>query len=227
MQRFSEKDQAHPGWARLPFGLVGTASTRAPLWQWKVAAMERWRPRWPWTPRSLQPREASRSSTCAIWSPKNMMWVAFATWLVQKKLGKWYVNLFKFSRFEEVLKIGLRDGTFFFIFLDMPLQDMIFLDAVGNPAKNTHRHSTNVYKADCCDRQTFHFGGNGILAGLVSITAGCGNMECGSAFATGFVGALIYQAASMLLQKLKIDAWHVGLRWSPSSKLPKALAKGA
>jgi len=46
---------------------------------------------------------------------------------------------------------------------------------------------------------------NGILAGLVSITAGCGNMECGSAFATGFVGALVYQAASMLLAKLKID----------------------
>ena len=46
---------------------------------------------------------------------------------------------------------------------------------------------------------------NGILAGLVSITAGCGSMECGSAVATGFVGAIVYQAASMLLQKLKID----------------------
>jgi len=46
---------------------------------------------------------------------------------------------------------------------------------------------------------------NGILAGLVSITAGCGNMECGSAFATGLVGGIVYQGASMLLQKLKID----------------------
>ncbi|CAJ1443252.1 unnamed protein product [Effrenium voratum] len=46
---------------------------------------------------------------------------------------------------------------------------------------------------------------NGILAGLVSITAGCGNMECGSAFATGLVGALVYQLSSMLLQKLRID----------------------
>eukprot|EP00438_Fugacium_kawagutii_P009461 Skav202072 [mRNA] locus=scaffold1138:758631:772677:- [translate_table: standard] len=46
---------------------------------------------------------------------------------------------------------------------------------------------------------------NGILTGLVSITAGCGNMESGSAVATGVVGGLVYQAASMLLQKLKID----------------------
>ncbi|CAE7242652.1 AMT1-1 [Symbiodinium sp. CCMP2592] len=46
---------------------------------------------------------------------------------------------------------------------------------------------------------------NGILAGLVSITAPCGNVECGSAFAIGFIGALVYQAASMFLQKMKID----------------------
>eukprot|EP00434_Breviolum_minutum_P036556 symbB.v1.2.032390.t1/scaffold3856.1/size95938/8 len=41
--------------------------------------------------------------------------------------------------------------------------------------------------------------------GLVSITAGCGNMECGSAFATGLIGGIVYQGSSMLLQKLKID----------------------
>eukprot|EP00438_Fugacium_kawagutii_P014616 Skav210587 [mRNA] locus=scaffold3272:188870:205213:+ [translate_table: standard] len=46
---------------------------------------------------------------------------------------------------------------------------------------------------------------NGILAGLVSITAGCGNMESGSAFATGLIGAIVYQGASMLMVKLKID----------------------
>jgi len=46
---------------------------------------------------------------------------------------------------------------------------------------------------------------NGILAGLVSITAGCGNMESGSAVATGLIGGFVYQAASMLLQKLRID----------------------
>mmetsp|Transcript_15375 Transcript_15375/g.36233 ORF Transcript_15375/g.36233 Transcript_15375/m.36233 type:complete len:443 (-) Transcript_15375:162-1490(-) len=46
---------------------------------------------------------------------------------------------------------------------------------------------------------------NGILAGLVSITAGCGNVECGSAFAIGFLCAFVYQGSSMLLQKLKID----------------------
>ena len=46
---------------------------------------------------------------------------------------------------------------------------------------------------------------NGILAGLVSITAGCGNVEAGSAFAIGLVGGFIYQASSMALQKFKID----------------------
>ncbi|CAE8651088.1 unnamed protein product, partial [Polarella glacialis] len=52
---------------------------------------------------------------------------------------------------------------------------------------------------------------NGILAGLVAITAGCldpncsSNMESGSAVATGFIGAIIYQLMSMLLVKLKID----------------------
>ena len=37
-------------------------------------------------------------------------------------------------------------------------------------------------------------------AGLVSITAGCGNMECGSAVATGFIGGLVYQGLRELLQ---------------------------
>merc|ERR1719221_530694 len=46
---------------------------------------------------------------------------------------------------------------------------------------------------------------NGILAGLVSITAPCGNVEAGSAFAIGIIGGLVYQGGSMLLVKLKID----------------------
>jgi len=46
---------------------------------------------------------------------------------------------------------------------------------------------------------------NGILAGLVSITAGCGNVETGSAVAIGIIGALVYQGASMLVAKLKVD----------------------
>jgi Amt family ammonium transporter len=46
---------------------------------------------------------------------------------------------------------------------------------------------------------------NGILAGLVSITAPCGNVESGSAVAIGILGAFVYVGASMLLKKLKID----------------------
>jgi len=46
---------------------------------------------------------------------------------------------------------------------------------------------------------------NGILAGLVSITAGCGNVESYSAVAIGLIGGIVYQLASMLLQMLKID----------------------
>merc|ERR1719436_447064 len=46
---------------------------------------------------------------------------------------------------------------------------------------------------------------NGILAGLVSITAPCGNVETGSAVLIGIIGAFVYQGSSMLLQKLKVD----------------------
>ena len=64
-----------------------------------------------------------------------------------------------------------------------------------------------VFVAKYAITKKYDVGGlcNGILAGLVSITAGCGNMECGSAFATGFVGGLVYVGSSMLLQKLKVD----------------------
>jgi len=46
---------------------------------------------------------------------------------------------------------------------------------------------------------------NGILAGLVSITAGCGNVDCGSALFIGFVGAIVFVLSSMLQKKFKID----------------------
>lgn len=46
---------------------------------------------------------------------------------------------------------------------------------------------------------------NGILAGLVSITAGCACMLPWAAFMTGFIGAFVYYGASKLMLKLKID----------------------
>merc|ERR1719324_618636 len=45
----------------------------------------------------------------------------------------------------------------------------------------------------------------GILAGLVSITAGCGNIHPRAAIPIGFVGGVLYCVASDLLQRLKID----------------------
>eukprot|EP00441_Pelagodinium_beii_P032246 CAMPEP_0197637796 /NCGR_PEP_ID=MMETSP1338-20131121/12911_1 /TAXON_ID=43686 ORGANISM="Pelagodinium beii, Strain RCC1491" /NCGR_SAMPLE_ID=MMETSP1338 /ASSEMBLY_ACC=CAM_ASM_000754 /LENGTH=553 /DNA_ID=CAMNT_0043210267 /DNA_START=50 /DNA_END=1711 /DNA_ORIENTATION=- len=56
-------------------------------------------------------------------------------------------------------------------------------------------------------RGKYDIGGlcNGILAGLVSITAGCGNVECGSAVLIAIIGGMLYQAASMLLLKLAVD----------------------
>jgi len=46
---------------------------------------------------------------------------------------------------------------------------------------------------------------NGILAGLVSITAGCAFVRPWEALIIGAIGGAVYQGASMLVQKLKID----------------------
>jgi len=46
---------------------------------------------------------------------------------------------------------------------------------------------------------------NGILAGLVSITAPCGNVECGSAFTIAILGGFLFEGTSLLLQKIHVD----------------------
>jgi Amt family ammonium transporter len=45
----------------------------------------------------------------------------------------------------------------------------------------------------------------GILAGLVAISAACGNVECWSACTIGAVGAIVWQSASLLMRVLKVD----------------------
>merc|ERR1719454_1872094 len=45
----------------------------------------------------------------------------------------------------------------------------------------------------------------GILAGLVSITAGCGSIHPRGTIIVGFIGGVVYCGSSELLQKLKID----------------------
>jgi len=46
---------------------------------------------------------------------------------------------------------------------------------------------------------------NGILAGLVAISAGCASVECGSALAIGLVGGLLYFFTSLAIRAAKID----------------------
>jgi len=46
---------------------------------------------------------------------------------------------------------------------------------------------------------------NGILAGLVSITAGCANVTCLSAFIIAVLGGMIYEGMSCLMKVLKVD----------------------
>merc|ERR1712159_692154 len=46
---------------------------------------------------------------------------------------------------------------------------------------------------------------NGILAGLVSITAGCSNVESGSAVFIGMLGGVLFIGSSALIKKIKID----------------------
>merc|ERR1711988_1000594 len=46
---------------------------------------------------------------------------------------------------------------------------------------------------------------NGILAGLVSITAPCSNVESGSAVLIGLLGGFVYVGSAALIKKLKID----------------------
>merc|ERR1719386_637465 len=46
---------------------------------------------------------------------------------------------------------------------------------------------------------------NGILAGLVSVTAPCSNVESGSAVLIGLLGGFIFVGSAALIKKLKID----------------------
>ena len=46
---------------------------------------------------------------------------------------------------------------------------------------------------------------NGILAGLVSITAGCDVVETWAAFCIGIIGSFVYCFSCLLMQKMKVD----------------------
>lgn len=46
---------------------------------------------------------------------------------------------------------------------------------------------------------------NGLLAGLVSVTASCNNIENYSAFVIGIIGGVVYILSTKLMEKFKID----------------------
>jgi len=46
---------------------------------------------------------------------------------------------------------------------------------------------------------------NGILSGLVAITAGCGNVEAGSAFLIAIIAGFLYHGTSMAMKAMRID----------------------
>ena len=46
---------------------------------------------------------------------------------------------------------------------------------------------------------------NGLLAGAVSITAGCADVKPWAAFVIGIFGSLVYSGSCVLLKKLKVD----------------------
>jgi len=62
-------------------------------------------------------------------------------------------------------------------------------------------------RAQVCEPKALDVGGfcNGILAGLVSITAGCGSVRPWEALVIGLIGGCVYQGASMLLKTHQID----------------------
>merc|ERR1712050_813790 len=62
-------------------------------------------------------------------------------------------------------------------------------------------------RAHVCAPKSLDVGGfcNGILAGLVSITAGCGSVQPWEAIVIGFIGGFVYQGASILLRNFGLD----------------------
>lgn len=64
-----------------------------------------------------------------------------------------------------------------------------------------------MLRARVCYPKCHDVGGfcNGVLAGLVAITAGCASVQPWEAIIIGLFGGLIYQGASMLVRRLRID----------------------
>jgi len=112
-------------------------------------------------------------------------------------------------------------GTFFLWFgwygfnpgSTLEMHDMAAATKAGLVAANTTLApcvsglAVFLLRAKVVDPKMLDVGGfcNGILAGLVAITAGCAFVKSWEAMFIGLVGGLVYQGASMALKRLKVD----------------------
>ncbi len=62
-----------------------------------------------------------------------------------------------------------------------------------------------IYQTLMKQHYNFSLVGNSVLAGCVSVTAGCATMTPWGAWVSGMIGALVYIGASKLLVQLRID----------------------
>lgn len=76
---------------------------------------------------------------------------------------------------------------------------------VGPSAAGLTTFALGKFFFNCESRFDFPSVANGILGGLVSVTAGCDGFEPWAGFVVGVIGALVYMLSTKLMEKMKVD----------------------
>jgi Amt family ammonium transporter len=97
--------------------------------------------------------------------------------------------------------LGLSGGNWKLAALAM-VNTIIAPSAAGILTFWTRKHLTGENKEFRLDFAAIT---NGLLAGAVSITAGCADVEPWAAFVIGLLGSLVYSGGCVMMTKLKID----------------------